>query len=191
VQEDARTVDDAELIDRSLEGDRDAFGVLVRRHFGVVWSAALSLTGDPTDAEDVSQEAVVRAWERLGQCRDPSRFRAWLVRVTRTVGFNWIDARGRRNGRLEPLSSQTAPGPSPLDTAWHGELGRILLAAAAELTDLQRTVLLLYDLEGWRHAEIADALDITEVSSRRHLSDARRRMRSLLSATLPRDGSLR
>lgn len=184
-------MNDAELIARSLRGDRDAFGVLVRRHFGAVWAAALSLTGDATDAEDVSQEAVVRAWERLGQCRNPSRFRAWLVRITRSVGLNWIDARNRRSGRLEPLSSHAAPGPSPLESAWHGELGRMLLAAADGLTDLQRTVLLLYDLEGWRHAEIAEALDITEASSRRHLSDARRRMRAALGAVLPHDGSLR
>ena len=183
-------MDDAVLIDRARKGDRGAFGILARRHFETAWAVALAVTGEPADAEDVCQDALVRAWRRLDGLRVPARFRSWLARVTRRVALNHVDARARRAGRCEPLAEYPAPGPSPLTRVLDGELRRILLDAAEELTELQRQVLLLYDLQGFSHREVAEALGISEVGSRRHLSDARRRMRGVLEALLPEPGGL-
>ncbi len=175
--------DDATLIERARSGDRDAFGILARRHFGGVWAVAWAVLGRRQDAEDAAQDALVRAWERLDQCRDPGRFRAWLVQVARSVALNRLDTRRRRAADELPEHLE-AGGPSPFDAAHRDELRRRLARAAAELTESQRTVLLLYDLEGWSHDEIGAALDLRPATSRRHLSDARRRMRALLEAQL-------
>ncbi|MEJ7812263.1 MAG: sigma-70 family RNA polymerase sigma factor [Gemmatimonadaceae bacterium] len=176
---------DARLVAWSLDGDSAAFETLVRRHYRAAYAVALALTGERADAEDVCQDAFVRCWERLHECHDPRRFAAWLVRIVRNRAHNLRDyLRVRRAAPLDAADSAAGPHApdSPARDVERAELAEHLLHALGHLSVVRRQVVLLHDLEGWRHREIAEALGISEVMSRRHLTDARRLLREQLGA---------
>jgi len=165
-----------------LDGDAGAFESLMHRHFSGAWAVAISIMSDADEAEDVCQDSFVRAWDRRHQCRDHAKFRAWLMTITRSVAYNRLESLRRR--RQEPLSTDAPePGRSPEAAVEIADLRDKLQRGLATLTDAQREVLVLRDLEGWRHDEIAEHLDISETMSRRHLSDARKSMRVYLGQT--------
>ena len=99
-------ITDASLVERARRGDEKAFEALVRRHFRAAFAVALSVVGEVADAEDVCQDALVKALERLDDCRDPQRFVAWLLRIVRNRALNFRDY--RRVRATEPL--EYAPG---------------------------------------------------------------------------------
>ena len=172
---------DASLVSRARRGDAAAFEILVRRHFRAAYAVALANLGNQMDAEDVCQDAFVRALERLDDCRHPDRFAAWLLQIVRNRAHNF-----RSYGRVRSaLSLDEVVPASSVDTserAERAELGRLLESALADLSQLQREVVLLHDLEGWKHREIAEILDLSEGMSRQHLMSARRNLRERIGA---------
>ncbi len=176
------TDSDGTLFEAWLGGDPRAFELLTRRHFSGVWAVAVSIVGEPDEAEDVCQDALVRAWERRSQCRQPERFRAWLMSIARSVAYNRLDSLRRRRQHTLPPDVATQ-GSTPQKDAEVADLRRTLERGLATLGAAQREVLVLRDLEGWPHAEIAQHLEISEHMSRRHLSDARKAMRAFLDQT--------
>lgn len=171
------TTSDAGLVARWRAGDPSAFEHLMRRHFESMWAVALGVAGNPDDAEDVCQEAMVRCWERSTQCREPERFRGWLLAITRRVGLTHRRRRRPRQSIHDDPPAST--GALPDRCAEVAELGEILNAGLQTLGARERAVLLLRDLDGWPHADIAAHLGISETMSRRHLSDARKAMRAI------------
>jgi RNA polymerase sigma-70 factor, ECF subfamily len=173
-------VTDAQLVARILAGDHAAFEILARRHFRAMSAIAQAYMRDSDEAEDVCQEALVRAWHRLAQCRDPERFAAWLLRIVRNQAIKrraWLAV--RRAAGLE--QAETRPSKdSPEASLRRSEIRSRLTAALDGIRPRQREVVLLFDLEGYSHAEIADRLGISEMMSRRHLSDARAALRRIL-----------
>lgn len=170
---------DEELVQRSLAGDESAFGALVRRHQRVAYMTALGVTGSPEDAEDVAQEAFLVALERLGDCRDPARFVGWLLTIVRNRGRNFLRREGLRRGeKIPPHLASGEPGPER-DLA-RTRLVSSLEEALAGLNEVRRQVVLLHDLEGWKHREIAEELDIPEGTVRSHLHFARKALRETL-----------
>jgi RNA polymerase sigma-70 factor (ECF subfamily) len=170
----------AELVARARRGDPAAFDALVRRHLRAAYAVALAVLGRPADADDVAQEAFVAALERLDDCREPARFSGWLIRIVRNRALNALEKRKLRDaGDIGDVASASAVGDVVLRRHW--------LAALATLSPLQREIVLLHDLDGWTHAEIADALGITENNCRQHLFTARRALRSELSALAPEE----
>jgi RNA polymerase sigma-70 factor (ECF subfamily) len=173
---------DAVLVARARRGEPAAFDTLVRRHYRAAYAVALALLGHRTDAEDVCQDGWVRALERLDDCREPDRFIYWLLQIVRNRARNYLDY--RRVRASEPLDPDTAAGADDPQK----ELDSVRLRARieeslAELSQVQREIVLLHDLEGWSHREIAGGLDISEVMSRQHLFQARRRLRGSLGAS--------
>ena len=183
------TESDASLVARARLGDASATETLLRRYFRAAYVVALARVGNRFDAEDVCQDAFIRCLERLDNCREPDKFGAWLIRIVRNTAHN----RGEylRVRSAEPISSRLDLQSSARtdDEAERNELRETLMKALAELSEVQREVVLLHDLEGWRHAEIAAHLDLSEGMSRRHLSDSRKELRRLLGdyATLEPD----
>ncbi len=172
---------DAQLVERARRGDAAAFEALVRRHYRAAYAVALSALGQAMDAEDVCQDAFVRALQRLDELRDPGRFAAWLLRIVRNLAANYRSYRRVRSA--QPLDQVSAASES--DTAREAERSELrqeLEAAIAELGPAQREVMLLHDLEGWKHREIADSLGLSEGMSRQHLFNARRKLRERLGA---------
>jgi RNA polymerase sigma-70 factor (ECF subfamily) len=166
-------------------GDAAAFEVLLRRYFRAAYLVALARVSDRAEAEDICQEAFLRSWERIRECRDPSRFGGWLIRIVRNLALNRREYLAlRAAGSLDDVALTAAPDLTERHTELEG-LRQALRRALAQLPVHQREVVLLHDLEGWTHAEIASRMDISELMSRRHLSDARKRLRALLGDHTP------
>jgi RNA polymerase sigma-70 factor, ECF subfamily len=172
--------EDGELVRRSRRGDRAAFGELVRRYRRAAYAVALSVTRAHEDAEDAAQEAFLVALDRLEDCRDPERFSAWFLTIVRNRSRNLIRREQLRDGEPMPFSVES-PDPGPVLRLERAELRRALMEAVERLSDAQREVLLLHDLEGWKHREIAARLEMPAGTVRSHLHYARKRLRRLLS----------
>jgi RNA polymerase sigma-70 factor, ECF subfamily len=174
------TESDASLVARVRMGDTTAFEALLRRHFRAAYLVAFARVGERADAEDVCQEAFFKSWERIHECRDPGRFAAWLVRIVRNTAHNrreYLDVRVADS--LDHVTPVASASRADRHTDQE-ELRATLQRALTQLPLVQREVVLLHDLEGWPHAELAVRLEISELMSRRHLSDARKRLRALL-----------
>jgi RNA polymerase sigma-70 factor (ECF subfamily) len=179
---------DTALFSRACDGDPDALEALVRRHYRAAYLVALSATGNRADAEDVCHDGLIRAMDRLETCRQPDRFGAWLVRVVRNVAHN--HRAYHRVRATEPIDNVQAAAPDDsLADAHRAELRERLTDALRLLPERQREVVLLHDLEGWMHREIAEALEISETMSRQTLFVARRALRERLGTTLGREES--
>ena len=171
------TEEDARLVRRSRDGDRDAFELLVRRHLAVARRVALGVTRDPHDADDVCQEAFVKALTKIEDCRRPERFRSWLLTIVKNTALNAVDReRRRRTEPLEHAGSLEARG-NPEADAEREALKERLATAVGDLPEMQRRVLLLHDYEGWSHGEIGRELGIAAGTSRYHLHEARKAVR--------------
>jgi RNA polymerase sigma-70 factor (ECF subfamily) len=179
---------DGELVAQALRGRTEAFASLVERYLGAAHAVAIARTGNYHDAEDVTQDAFIIALERLAECREPDRFGGWLLEIVRNRALNLTRARTVR--AVEPLDEAggMAASQDPDLDARRATLRGELVAALEDLTPVQREVLLLHDLEGWRHAEIADRLGLAEGTARFHLHHARREMRERLAPRYAENG---
>jgi RNA polymerase sigma-70 factor (ECF subfamily) len=178
---------DAELVERVRSGDSAAFETLVRRYFRMAFLMAFAQLLNREDAEDVCQDAFVRCWERIHDCREPDRVGAWIGRIVRNMAHNRRDfLRLRATATLE-AAADVASNESADRGAQQSELRARLATALSILSVPKREVVLLHDLEGYRHSEIAVRLGISEMMCRRHLSDARRQLRAELTESLSTD----
>jgi RNA polymerase sigma-70 factor (ECF subfamily) len=166
----------ADLLQRAQRGDADAHTGLVRAFLRPAYAIALSVVGRHADAEDVAQDAFLRAFEAIDTCHEPERFAAWLFQIVRNRARNFLDQRRLRDVAPDGariIEFSTLPPES-------AGMREALLSALADLDVPKREVVLLHDLENWTHAEIARALHITEVHSRQHLFKARQMLRAKL-----------
>ena len=170
---------DAELAALARAGDRDAFGHLVERHAGRARRLARAILGHAEDADDAAQEGFLAALKSLDRY-DPTRpFGPWLLRIVANAAS---DRRRRRKVRLAaPLTDTLAArGASPADAADRSALHEALLDALARLPTRQRMAVVLFDVEGYTHAEIAGMLHVAEGTVRSDVFHARRALRTLL-----------
>lgn len=172
------------LVDRAADGDVAAFGELVRRHQQEVFTLAVRLLGDRDLAADVSQDAMVRAWRALPSFRRESAFSTWLHRIT--VNTAWTARRRARRHQGPMLDAIPEPGFSTEDPEHPERMGgsaalrRSILAALDRLSPGSRSVVVLKDVHGWTHAEIAETLGITVTATKVRLHRARVRLRTEL-----------
>jgi RNA polymerase sigma-70 factor (ECF subfamily) len=172
--------DDGRLVARSLAGDRTAFGELVERYAPQARRVARAVLGDPDDADDAAQDGFLSALVKLGQYDASRPFGPWLMRIVANAA---TDRRRRRSvRRAEPLDQAlVGGGPRPDAAAVRSELSDRLRAALAELPERRRTAVVLFDVEGYSHAEIAGMLGIPEGTVRSEVFHGRRRLRALLA----------
>ena len=170
---------DGDLVRQAREGDERAFGMLVQKYQRAAYSVALSVTGKHEDAEDAAQESFMVALERLDECRNPDRFAGWLMTIVRNRARNLIRRLSLRDTDPIPIGTQSSrPGPDRITET--SELRGQLKEALGELSDVQREIVLLHDLEGWKHREIAERLDLPSGTVRSHLHFARKALRKAL-----------
>ncbi|MBR9989413.1 MAG: sigma-70 family RNA polymerase sigma factor [Gemmatimonadetes bacterium] len=171
---------DAELVAGVRHGRREAAGVLAERYLRASRAVALAILGDVASAEDTAQDAFVYAMEHIRECRHPERFGGWLLQIVRNRSRNHV--RDSKAGRHESLHRQQLQStfPAPDLVAARTQLRERLLAALAELPEDRRLVVLLNDLEGWTHREIAEQMELPAGTVRSHLHHARRVLRELL-----------
>ncbi len=119
------------------------------------------------------------ALERIEECRDPERFAGWFTTIVKNRARNLLRREQLREGEPIPYQAPSS-GPLPDREAERSELRGNLAEAVAQLSPLQREVVLLHDLEGWKHREIAERLEMPSGTVRSHLHFARKRLRELL-----------
>ena len=167
---------DEYLVRRAQAGDSQAFGALVGRYMRAAYAVSLSVTGRHDDAEDAAQEGLIVALERLDDCRAPDRFAGWLLTIVRNRARNLVRREVLRDTDAVPETA-AARGRTPEKAAEHAELQERLGTALRRLPEVQRKIVLLHDLEGWRHREIAEHLGMPSGTVRSHLHFARKSLR--------------
>lgn len=165
-------VPEAVLVERAQDGDDTAFEILLLRYQDAVYRIALRILRDPGDARDAAQEALVTAWRKLPDLRDPAVFGAWLKRIAGRRALNLL----RTRTDAEPIDEQAAPDlrdAGPAAEALAGDLRDALSRALAGLPPSQRTCWVLREMEGWGYEEIAEVVDATPTAVRGRIHRAR------------------
>lgn len=170
------TVDDRELVERARAGDRSAFSELYERHVTSVTNVARSRVGHE-DADDVVQDAFVKAWERIEQLRDGAAFGGWVRAIAVRVSVD-VHRRGSRTVLSDELADGAALGLAADELLVRHEDAQELHSRLADLSVRDRQALWLRDGLEAPIPEVADRLDLTEGSTRVMLSRARKRLRA-------------
>lgn len=172
----------SDLVSRAKAGDRDAFGELVAIHQHEVYTLAVRLVRDRELAKDVSQDAFVRAWRAMPKFREDAKFSTWMHRIT--VNTAWTHRAKQRRVRLDPLESMSSePVSSSLEPIRAGEAASAsprIEEALLNLTESVRSVVVLKDIYGFSHAEIAEYLGVSVTAAKVRLHRGRKELRSLL-----------
>ena len=169
-------VDDRMLVQAARAGDDAAFGALVRLHQRRAYAVARAITIEHEDAEDAVQDAFLHAYRALGRFDAAYPFGAWLARIVANAALDLVRRRRVRTTEEIPASA-ALPFRDPAESA---ELRTRLNEALSELPPRQRAVLVLHDVEGYRHAEIGEMLGMPEGTARSDLHHARTLMRRAL-----------
>lgn len=171
---------DAALAKSAAGGDAAAFEAIYRRHAGRVHGVIVRLVGaHGVRAEDLTQEAFVRAWQALPKFRFESAVSTWLHRLAVTTAL--MELRSRRSGPRFDEDENAVDGLGVADSAGNGTaLSMDLERAVATLPPRARAVLVLHDIEGWKHEEIANELNMAVGSSKAQLHRARQLLRTRL-----------
>ncbi|MPZ97841.1 MAG: sigma-70 family RNA polymerase sigma factor [Dehalococcoidia bacterium] len=183
--EDVR-LSDEQALRASLDGDVQAFGVLVERYQEVAFRAAYLVTRDAGAAEDVCQEAFLRAHGHLGRFRLGEPFRPWLLRIVTNQAKNHVRSRGRREGllaRLRPRAAEVASGPEREVEA--AERKEQVLEAMNRLSLEDREVLYLRHFLDLPEREIAEVIGKRPGTVKSRLSRARGRLRTVIEERYP------
>lgn len=168
---------DTDDVRAAAAGDRQAFHRLYHLHVDRVYGAVYRLAGyDHARAEDLTQDAFVRAWQKLSGFRGESAFGTWLYRLAVNVAL--MDIRSRGADPVSVMDDDHIPdhGETPFCAAEREELER----AIGKLPPRARAVLVLHDIEGWRHEEIGAELGMAVGSSKAQLHRARGLLRKVL-----------
>jgi RNA polymerase sigma-70 factor (ECF subfamily) len=174
---------EAVLVDRAKAGDRDAFEELVRRHAERLYAVVLRFVADGDQAQEVTQEAFLRAWRSIGRFEGRSLFFTWLYRI----GINEAKRRAGRQPPVPVASLEGEPVPEAPDwseapeTRWQqADLRRVLEAAIRSLPVEYRATIVLRDVEGLSTAEAAEIMDLGEAAFKSRLHRARLAVRRTL-----------
>jgi len=159
-------------------GDVAAFERIYRAHVGRVHALCIRLCGDAGHAEQLTQDAFVRAWEHLASFRGESAFATWLRHITVNVVLMDRRASARRRERVEATDDETLLRGACAQR--HDDHGIDLERAIAALPEGARTVFVLHDIEGYKHDEIAALLGIADGTSKAQLHKARALLKEVL-----------
>jgi RNA polymerase sigma-70 factor (ECF subfamily) len=168
---------DRALVEAAAGGDVAAFEQLYRRHVGRVHGTLMRLAGQRAQAEDWTQEAFVRAWQKLPGFRHESAFGSWLHRLAVNVALMGLRAAG---SRVQGDGDEELIAALPEMSASSPDLRMDLAHAVACLPPRARAVLVLHDVEGWKHEEIGAELGMAVGTSKAQLHRARQALRRLL-----------
>ena len=169
---------ESELVGRARDGDQRAFRALYDANVDRIYRLVFRMAGDDELARDFTQEAFVRAWERLGQFRGEAAFSTWLHSIAVSVALNGlrkVDRHRKRERSLEDAAQLPSGG-----RAIEPDVRERIERAVDALPEKYRSVFLMHDLEGYKHREIAVALGLAEGTSKALLFRARAKLRAAL-----------
>ena len=191
---------DQTLVAQTLNGDQEAFGVLSERYYKTLWILAYQKTHSRSDADDLVQEALVRAFKSLESLRDPNKFASWAYNITLKLCIDWIRRRRRREGTVTLEEQQLKPresgrfGRIPADVGEqleHKEVHDRVMRAIGQLPDKYRLVITLRYVKRMAYKDIAAHLDEPAGTVANRLHRATRMLQKRLEAEVQHaeDGS--
>ncbi|MFQ5809535.1 MAG: RNA polymerase sigma factor [Armatimonadota bacterium] len=169
---------DAQVVTRARQGDGEAFEALVRSHYGLVYAICIEQMGTPLDAEDLAQEAFVRAYRDLAELRDPAKFVPWMRRLTQNL------CKMARRQRRPELEGQTAESTPPAGASDRTDLRLLLGNALNGVSETTRVPLSLHYFGGHSYKEIAAILEIPARTVRSRMHEGRGQLRSRLKGVV-------
>lgn len=172
--------DETSAIDAFRNGDLRGFEWLSTRYMREAVIVARGFLKVRADAEDIAQEALVRAWGRREQFRTGERFGPWLHRIVTNLALDLLKHRRRIREEEIEVTMPAAAHLQPEQIAEGRQIARRIGQALDALPPMQRVVASLFLVEGFEHAEIAEMLSLSDGTVRSHLSLARKRLRELL-----------
>lgn len=185
---------DQQVIEQVMAGNTALYEIIMRRYNQRLYRVALSILRDPAEAEDVMQDAYVRAYQHLDQFAGHAAFSTWLTRIAVNQALYRLKARHRDQQMAEFEADEeesmkvTEPSLDPEQRASVMEVGRLLEEAVLELPSQYRSVVMLRDVEELSTAETAAALELTEENVKTRLHRGRAMMRNLLYARVGAQG---
>ena len=173
------SVSESQLVARAIQGDQAAQRELYDAHVDRVYRLAFRVAGDDDLARDFTQEAFIRAFDRLSTFRRESSFGTWLYTIAMSVSLNGI--RSVKRLRTKEVSIDAAETLGTKERIADPDLKDRLKKAIEDLPPGYRTVFLMHDLEGYTHEEIGEVLGIQSGTSKAQLFRARARLREVLA----------
>lgn len=179
-----------ELVARAQRGDQEAFAQLVEANQNKIYSLAYRMTANPEDAQDLAQEAFLRAWRALPSFQRESSFSTWLYRLTSNLCIDFLRREKRRRSVAAVTSLDDEESNAPTEVPDHRfrpetELERKELRSAVgqallKLSDEHRQILILRELDGLSYSEIAEHLELEEGTVKSRIARARLSLRNIL-----------
>jgi len=165
------------LVRQTLEGNKEAFGILVERHHKAMFNVAYRFTGNKDDAADITQAAFIKAYENLKQFDSKYKFYSWLYRITVNGALNFISAHQRFEalGEDMPATEQT-----PDERLSEGDTSRAIQRALMSLSPEYRIVVVLSHFQDRSYNEMSEILQIPEKTVKSRLFTARQNLRDIL-----------
>jgi len=195
---------DAVAVERTLAGERDAYRVLVERHSHYVYRLAYRMTGNPHDAEEIVQEAFLRAYQKLSQFAGQANFGTWVYRIAANYAIDRLRQRKNDEARREapsrpaegepevdPLSLVKDPAPSPERLATSAQMARKMKEALDTLTPAERTAIVMRHWDGCGIEEIATVLKSNTSAAKNTVFRAVQKLRLALQPFMEARGTAR
>src|SRR5208283_963094 len=171
--------DESKLIEQSLSGDPEAYAALVNQHQKMIRAVTFRMTGSPDDAEELAQDAFLRAYRQLGSFGGGSKFSTWLCKIAINLSLDWRRRESRRSGIHSKWAADAISENSP-DGGFPDELSRRVQDALNRLPAKQRAAIVLTIYENQSHAEAAKTLGCTEATVSWRVFAARQKLKHLL-----------
>ena len=170
---------------RALSGDGEAFGELVNMYRVEVYGIALSIAGNRTDAEDLTQEAFIKAYLNLSQLKDPERFGAWLRRIARNHCKDWLRAHAQQYLPIDDLAEEQLTFPPADERILNEDYGKALTLALSSLKAEDEQILRLFYVYGFKYDEITRVSGLSYSAAASRLHKAKKRIKTLINDYIP------
>jgi len=174
----------AALVNQAQQGDVEAFERLAKEHYQTVYAFSVGLSGDPTEAADIAQESLIKAFRKLGSYRFAASFRSWLLQVTRNTFRDRMRSHLQQRYKLRRLAERTVPlSPANPEQALAAKQTSAQVESALSRLEPQfREVVVLFDLQGFAYREIAEICGVPMGTVKSRLRRGRDGLRRLLVA---------
>jgi RNA polymerase sigma-70 factor, ECF subfamily len=193
IQAELPELTDADVVRRAQRGDADAFERVYRLHSRKIYNLCLRMVGNPTEAEDLTQDVFLQLLRKIGTFRGESAFSTWLHRMSVNIVLMRFRKKPIAQASLETMTNPeegTSTSPREFgvpDLRLNGVIDRITLQAAInELAPGSKAMFILHDIQGYKHNEIAGMFGCSVGNSKSQVHKARLRIRELLQKTLGR-----
>ena len=175
---------EASLVQAALQGRTEAFEVLLHRYQSLVCAMTYSATGNRDASEELAQDSFVRAWVRLKQLEDHTKFKAWLCSITRRSIQNWIRANQRNPVKASDLETLATTQADPAQIVVNQEQQQLVHQALSRLPENLRIPLILFYREQKSSKEVAKHLDLSDEAARQRIARARHQLREQMVTTV-------